>query len=95
MPDTDREKQKTSLRLPILITFILLAIGIAGAGFWVSIGTKTTSELPVLKADNNPFKVKPENPGGKNIPHQDSLVLEILEGLSENDNQSEKLRLPD
>ena len=95
MSGTVLEKQNTSLRLLILIGFILSAILIAGAGFWISFGDKTMSELPVIKADKSLFKVKPENPGGKNIPHQDSLVLEILEGLSENDNKSEKLRLPD
>ena len=95
MSVTDPEKQKTSFRLVILIGFIVLAIGIAGGGFWLSLQSGTTQELPVLRADKTPFKFKPEDRGGKVIPHQDSLVLEILEGLSENDNQSEKLRLPD
>ncbi len=63
--------------------------------FWLSLQSGTTQELPVLRADKTPFKLKPEDRGGKVIPHQDSLVLEILEGLSENDNHSEKLRLPD
>ena len=95
MSETDPEKQKTSFRLVILIGFIVLAIGIAGGGFWLSLQSGTTQELPVLRADKTPFKFKPEDRGGKVIPHQDSLVLEILEGLSENDNQSEILRLPD
>ena len=95
MSGIDPEKQKTSFRLVILIGFIVLAIGIAGGGFWLSLQSGTTQELPFLRADKTPFKLKPEDRGGKVIPHQDSLVLEILEGLSENDNQSEKLRLPD
>ena len=95
MSGTDPEKRKTSFRLAVLIGFIVLAIGIAGGGFWLSLQSGTTQELPVLRADKTPFKLKPEDRGGKVIPHQDSLVLEILEGLSENDNQSEKLRLPD
>jgi cell division protein FtsN len=95
MSGTDPEKQKTSFRLVVLIGFIVLALGIAGGGFWLSLQSGTTQELPVLRADKTPFKLKPEDRGGKVIRHQDSLVLEILEGLSENDNQSEKLRLPD
>jgi cell division protein FtsN len=95
MSGTDPEKQKTSFRSVVLIGIIVLAIGIAGGGFWLSLQSGTTQELPVLRADKTPFKLKPEDRGGKVIPHQDSLVLEILEGLSENDNQSEKLRLPD
>ena len=95
MSGTDPEKQKTSFRSVVLIGFIVLAIGIAGGGFWLSLQSGTTQELPVLKAVKTPFKLKPEDRGGKVIPHQDSLVLGILDSLSENDNQSEKLRLPD
>ena len=95
MSGTDTEKQKTSFRSVVLIGFIVLAIGIAGGGFWLSLQSGTTQELPVLKAVKTPFKLKPEDRGGKVIPHQDSLVLWILDSLSENDNQSEKLRLPD
>jgi len=95
MSGTDTEKQKTSFRSVVLIGFIVLAIGIAGGGFWLSLQSGTTQELPVLKAVKTPFKLKPEDRGGKVIPHQDSLVLGILDSLSENDNQSEKLRLPD
>ncbi len=95
MSGTEPEKQKTSFKLLILIGFILSAIGIAGGGFWLSLQTSTTQELPVLKADKSSFKLKPKDPGGKVIPYQDSMVLEILEGLSKNDDQSEKLRLPD
>lgn len=89
------EKQKMSFKLVILIGIILSAISIAGGGFWLSLQQATIQELPVLKADKSTFKLKPEEPGGKVIPHQDSMVLAILEGLSENDNQSEKLQLPD
>ena len=95
MSGTDTEKQKTSFRSVVLIGFIALAIGIAGGGFWLSLQSGTTQELPVLKAVKTPFKLKPEDRGGKVIPHQDSLVLGILDSLSENDNRSEKLRLPD
>ena len=95
MSGSDTEKQKISFNLLILIGFILSAISVAGGGFWLSLQTGTDYELPVLKADKSSFKLKPEDPGGKLILHQDSMVLELLEGLSENDNQSEKLRLPD
>ena len=95
MSGTNPATQKTSFRSLVLIGLILSAISIAGGGFWLSLQTGTTQELPVLKADKTPFKLEPEDRGGKAIPHQDSMVLEILEGLSENDNQSEKLRLPD
>ena len=89
------ENQNSSMKMFILIGFILSAIGIAGIGFWLSFQSSITTELPVLKADNMPIKVKPEDPGGKNIPHQDSVVLDILEGLIVTDNTTEKLSLSD
>lgn len=33
-----------------------------------------TSTVPHIQADPNPFKVRPDNPGGLVIPHQDKLV---------------------
>jgi len=96
MTDLGSKKTNTSFKTATLIGFIFTAIAIAGVGFWYSVQSSgVNTELPVLKAVNTNFKVKPENPGGKIIPHQDSKVLEILEGLSENDNRTEKLRLPD
>ena len=96
MDEIGSEKTKSSLRMSILIGCILAAIAIAGVGFWFSMKSSgPTSELPVIKANKTIFKAKPENPGGKIIPHQDSKVLEILEGLTEKDNRTEKLRLPD
>ncbi len=33
---------------------------------------------PVVRADDEPFKRKPENPGGLEVPHQDKLVFNRL-----------------
>ncbi len=96
MSEIGSEKTKSFFKMPILIGCILSAIAIAGVGFWSSTQLSgSNSELPVIKTDKTMFKVKPENPGGKIIPHQDSKVLAILEGLKEEDNRTEKLRLPD
>ena len=96
MAELSAGKSNSSFGMFILIGFILSAITIAGAGFFYSMQSSgANSELPVLRADNTIFKFRPENPGGKNIPHQDSQVLKILEGLTEKDNITEKLRLPD
>ena len=35
-------------------------------------------ELPLIKADKKPFRVKPETPGGMEVPNQDKLVYERL-----------------
>ena len=95
---TGRETEKSSsfLRIFLLISFILSAVAVASFGFWYSMQkSESISELPVLKPNNTVFKIKPEDPGGKVIPYQESQVLRILEGLTETDNRTEKLLLPD
>ena len=95
---TGRETEKSSsfLRIFLLISFILSAVAVASFGFWHSMQkSESISELPVLKPNNTVFKIKPEDPGGKVIPYQESQVLRILEGLTETDNRTEKLLLPD
>jgi cell division septation protein DedD len=41
---------------------------------------KDTAQLPVIHAEEKPFKVRPENPGGMDIPHQDKLIYKRLRG---------------
>ncbi|MDG4874421.1 SPOR domain-containing protein [Mesorhizobium sp. WSM4935] len=44
-----------------------------------SFGGKGGSEAPVIvKADNSPIKVKPENPGGTVVPNQDNKVYDAV-----------------
>lgn len=33
------------------------------------------SGVPLIRADLNPTRVRPEQPGGMNVPHQDRLIL--------------------
>lgn len=34
--------------------------------------------IPIIKADAEPFKIKPEQTGGQEIPHQDKLIYEQM-----------------
>lgn len=38
------------------------------------------ADVPVIHAEEKPFKVRPENPGGMDIPHQDKLIYQRLRG---------------
>ncbi|WP_193180760.1 hypothetical protein [Nisaea sediminum] len=40
------------------------------------IGSETAA--PLIKADDSPSKVRPDSPGGMQVPHQDKLVLDDL-----------------
>ena len=96
MTGRETEKSNSFLRIFLLMSFILSAVAVASFGFWYSMQkSESISELPVLKPNNTVFKIKPEDPGGKVIPYQESQVLRILEGLTETDNRTEKLLLPD
>lgn len=51
--------------------FILGGIVWIGAQYFFS----DSDEVVIIRADNTPFKVKPDQPGGMEIPHQDKLVF--------------------
>ena len=36
-------------------------------------------DVPLVKADTSPIRLKPDNPGGLNVPNQDRLILKNLE----------------
>ncbi len=40
-------------------------------------------EVPLIRAEEGPFKKRPEDPGGMAVPNQDKLVYEMLTGESE------------
>ena len=46
--------------------------------------------VPIVRADSEPFKVVPEDPGGMEIPHKDSTIFSSLKG-GEEDNRVENL----
>ncbi|RUZ86052.1 SPOR domain-containing protein, partial [Mesorhizobium sp. M7A.F.Ca.US.006.01.2.1] len=60
--------------------------------FALSFGGKGGSEAPVIvKADNAPIKVKPENPGGAVVPNQDNKVYDAVRGAKPAEPVQEKL----
>ena len=61
---------------------VVLAIGVmamsAGAlwiGYRVSLNRSQPTETPIIHADNQPVKVRPDDPGGMEIPNRDRLVF--------------------
>ena len=36
--------------------------------------------IPLIKADPGPIKIKPQNPGGLDVPHKDKSIYERFEG---------------
>lgn len=60
---------------PFILAMVILVVASTLLWFmfrWAS--GENTSTPPIIPADTTPFKVRPNNPGGMMIPHQDKLV---------------------
>ena len=51
-------------------------------------------DVALIKADPGPIKVKPAEPGGVKIPHQETTVMGMIGGLAQSDENVEILRPP-
>ena len=51
-------------------------------------------DVVLIKADPEPIKVKPADPGGAKIPHQETTVMGMIGGLAQSDENVEILRPP-
>lgn len=49
-------------------------------------GTRDRGEPPRIKADNQPFKVEPADPGGVQTPDQDKSVYDVMAGNTVEEN---------
>ena len=66
-----------------------VAIMIVVSGAWIGFGDQISGifgtadeDVPVIKAEQSPVKVKPENPGGMNVPNQGRLVYGMVDGTA-------------
>jgi hypothetical protein len=78
-PDARPRSQRRRLLPPILAVVGLMAFFAIVWFAWSSSQT-TTGEggMPLIKADNAPVKMRPEQPGGMAVPHQDKLIYDRL-----------------
>ena len=72
-------KRRRGLRRVALILGLVIIVGVAWA-IWGEILTGGPSDsIPIVRAPSGPIKVRPESPGGINIPNRDKLVYDRLE----------------
>ncbi len=104
-PHDEREDQSTRRRFDwfggrrrlALITG-LVSLAIVGAFIWSGrehTGPEQAGEPPLIRADETPIRVPPENPGGMDIPHRDKLVYQRLPGEGENPRMERLLPPPE
>ncbi|PBC03994.1 SPOR domain-containing protein [Mesorhizobium sp. WSM3860] len=76
----EREAAKPRSRGMMLAALVGAVVVVGGLGALAfSFGGKGGSEAPVIvKADNSPIKVKPQNPGGTVVPNQDNKVYDAV-----------------
>ena len=81
--DGDTARSGSSGMLKLLAVLVCLTL-IAG-GVWIGFGEKimamfgpTDGDVPVIAADPSPIKVRPENPGGMQVPNQGRLVYGVV-----------------
>ncbi|MET2826415.1 SPOR domain-containing protein [Mesorhizobium shangrilense] len=90
-----QENARQPRRRGLFIAAIVGGVAIAGGlgAFALSFGGKGSGGAPVIvKADNAPIKVKPENPGGTVVPNQDNKVYDaVLKGAKPAEQVQQKL----
>lgn len=72
----------------LLQVLILLTVGAGAAWYFLGGGYSggfngSLDNLPVIKASEGPVKVRPDNPGGMEVPDRDKLVYDRMEGKDE------------
>ncbi|TPI15802.1 SPOR domain-containing protein [Mesorhizobium sp. B4-1-3] len=71
------QPRRRGMMVAALVGAVVVFGGLGALAF--SFGGKGGSEAPVIvKADNSPIKVKPENPGGMVVPNQDNKVYDAV-----------------
>ena len=74
----DNERRAMLKRRTLVAFVVAVALGGFSAVVWYSFtkGQEDNQEalVPLIKAENKPIKVRPEKPGGMEVPNQDKLV---------------------
>jgi hypothetical protein len=84
-----RQRRKKSGRSLNLAVGIVLGLAIAGGAGWYVFRGEGFSFTPgapqTIKAEETPYKIKPENPGGMQVENQDKLVYDrVAKGAAPN-----------
>lgn len=81
MSDADGADEQRPRNRMLLVAAVVGAVALIGGigAFALSFGGGDSGDAPVLvKADESPIKIKPENPGGAVIPNQDNKVYDMV-----------------
>jgi hypothetical protein len=68
---------------PMIVIAIAIGLAIGLSLLWHALSPRdrlSNAQIYYIAADNHPEKVKPENAGGEEIPHQDKKIYELIDG---------------
>ena len=87
-PDGDTASVGTSGGM-IKWAIVAVALMVVISGAWIGFGDQISSifadgdeDVPVIRAEESPVKIKPESPGGMNVPNQGRLVYGMVDGTA-------------
>lgn len=69
---------------------VLIALSFMVGAVWklyTGTGSGDVNNIPIVRADNDPFKVKPDDPGGMEVRHKDSTLFGSMKKKDGNDAQ--------
>ena len=91
---SDEEQQVSGVNWGwfVILASIIAIVGVTTYFLLPSLISKTVTDITLVKAIDAPIKVKPLDPGGEAVDHQDLLVVDILKGGNKADDQTETLR---
>ena len=78
----DRREEEPQPRRLLATVMVLAVMGVFAGGLWFAYvegtrhegGTAASSDVPLIRADSHPDKVKPAQPGGMQIPDRNMLI---------------------
>lgn len=76
-----RQRDRRSRPRVLMAAAVVAALAFAGAAALVWTGERAREgEVPMIVADAGPFRVRPAEPGGLQVPNQDQLVYQRMGG---------------
>jgi len=85
------ETKVGKLRRRVRALLVVVVLVVAGAGVWAVYGDRLVgfvgnssdkSETPLVRAEITPVKIRPDNPGGLQVPNRDILVYGLMQGAA-------------